>query len=75
MFGNDFVDLEVLGSKRSPRDQISRRFGKQIYDLGCRKLVPLGFSHLVECWELPARLEWALASERGAEGYQTGSFA
>ena len=39
------------------------------------KLVLLGFRPLVEHWDLPVRLEWALAPDRGAKGYQTGSSA
>ena len=34
-----------------------------------------GFRHSVEWWGLPTRLEWALAPDRGALGYQTGSLA
>ena len=34
-----------------------------------------GFRHLVEWWGLPTHLEWALAPDRGALGYQTGSLA
>ena len=29
----------------------------------------------MEWWGLPTRLEWALAPDRGAVGYQTGSLA
>ena len=29
----------------------------------------------MEWWGLPTRLEWALAPDRGALGYQTGSLA
>ena len=29
----------------------------------------------MEWWGLPTRLEWALAPDRGAWGYQTGSLA
>ena len=29
----------------------------------------------MEWWGLPTRLEWALAPDRGAEGYQTGILA
>ena len=39
------------------------------------KLALLGFRHSVEWWGLPTRLEWALAPDRGALGYQTGSLA
>ena len=39
------------------------------------KLALLGFRHSVEWWGLPARLEWALAPDRGALGSQTGSLA
>ena len=39
------------------------------------KLALPGFRHSVEWWGLPTRLEWALASDRGAFGYQTGSLA
>ena len=39
------------------------------------KLALLGFRHPVEWWDLPTRLEWALAPDRGAKGYQTGSLA
>ena len=39
------------------------------------KLALPGFRHLVDWWGLPTRLEWALAPDRGAEGYQTGSLA
>ena len=34
-----------------------------------------GFGHPVDWWGLPTRLEWALAPDRGAWGYQTGSLA
>ena len=34
-----------------------------------------GFRHSVEWWGLPTHLEWALAPDRGALGYQTGSLA
>ena len=34
-----------------------------------------GFRHSVDWWGLPTRLEWALAPDRGALGYQTGSLA
>ena len=39
------------------------------------KLALPGFRHLVDWWGLPTRLEWALAPDRGALGYQTGSLA
>ena len=39
------------------------------------KLALLGFRHSVEWWGLRTRLEWALAPDRGALGYQTGSSA
>ena len=39
------------------------------------KLALPGFRHSVEWWGLPTRLEWALAPDRGALGYQTGSLA
>ena len=39
------------------------------------KLALLGFSHPVDWWGLPTRLEWALAPDRGVLGYQTGSLA
>ena len=39
------------------------------------KLALPGFRHPVEWWGLPTRLEWALAPDRGALGYQTGSLA
>ena len=39
------------------------------------KLALPGFRHLVDWWDLPTRLEWALAPDRGALGYQTGSLA
>ncbi len=39
------------------------------------KLALPGFRHWVEWWGLPTRLEWALAPDRGALGYQTGSLA
>ena len=39
------------------------------------KLALPGLRHSVEWWGLPTRLEWALAPDRGALGYQTGSFA
>ena len=43
---------------------------------GWRKISPCqGFVPLVEWWGLPTRLEWALAPDRGALGYQTGSLA
>ena len=38
-------------------------------------LALLGFRRPVDAWDLPTRLEWALASDRGAKGYQTGSLA
>ena len=39
------------------------------------KLALPGCRHSVEWWGLPTRLEWALAPDRGALGYQTGSLA
>ena len=39
------------------------------------KLALPGFRHSVDWWGLPTRLEWALAPDRGALGYQTGSLA
>ena len=39
------------------------------------KLALLGFSHPVDWWGLPTRLEWALAPDRGVLGYRTGSLA
>ena len=39
------------------------------------KLALPGFRHSVEWWGLPTRLEWPLAPDRGAWGYQTGSLA
>ena len=39
------------------------------------KLALPGFCRSVEWWGLPTRLEWALAPDRGALGYQTGSLA
>ena len=39
------------------------------------KLALLGVRHSVEWWGLPTRLEWALAPDRGAFGYQTGPLA
>ena len=37
------------------------------------KLALPGVRHSVEWWGLPTRPEWALAPDRGALGYQTGS--
>ena len=39
------------------------------------KLALPGLRHLVDWWDLPTRLEWSLAPDRGALGYQTGSLA
>ena len=39
------------------------------------KLALPSFRHSVDWWGLPTRLEWALAPDRGALGYQTGSLA
>ena len=39
------------------------------------KLALPGFRHLVDWCGLPNRLEWALPTDRGARGYQTGSLA
>ena len=39
------------------------------------KLALPGFRHLVDWWGLPTRLEWALAPDWGAVGYQTRSLA
>ena len=40
------------------------------------KLALLGFRHSVEVWGvLSTRLGWALAPDRGALGFQTGSLA
>ncbi len=39
------------------------------------KLALPSFRHSVDWWGLPTRLEWALAPDRGAGGYQTGSLA
>ena len=39
------------------------------------KLALPGLRHLVDWWDLPTRLGWSLAPDRGALGYQTGSLA
>ncbi len=43
--------------------------------LEVNKLALPGFRHSVDWWGLPTRLDWALAPDRGAGGYQTGSLA
>ena len=55
-----------------------RRLFIQSYGYSARdafKLALPGFRHLVDWWGLPTRLEWALAPDRGALGYQAGSLA